>query len=339
MKHIIFSNQIRVLQKKVIAGLLFLVNCIVFTGCGQSDYSVPFEDRPSSSSYQILTKDNNKKMNSYATNLCVVKSDLLGDGSINIENSTAAVLFDLNNKEVDYAKNPHTRLYPASITKIMTALVALKYGSLDQELVATSAIQINESGATRFGLKEGDSMTLYQALRILLIHSANDVANMIADNIGGSVDAFVELMNEEAVMLGATNTHFANAHGLTDAEHYTTAYDLYLIFNECIHYEAFTEIISQPEMDVTYKSGGSEIVSHIRNTNGYLSGAYSIPNGVSVIGGKTGTTSAAGYCLIIFAKDTNGSPYISVILQSISSDTLYDDMSKLLNSTKPAANE
>ena len=134
----------------------------------------------------------------------------------------------------------------------MTALVALENASLDQVLTATSAVNITESGAQLCGLKPGDTMTLDQALLILLVYSANDVAMLIAENIGGTTDHFIEMMNEEAKRLGATNTQFMNPHGLTQDGHYTTAYDLYLIFNEAIKYETFNEIIHMTNYQTTY---------------------------------------------------------------------------------------
>jgi D-alanyl-D-alanine carboxypeptidase len=242
------------------------------------------------------------------------------------------VLFDVNNKEVIYSKNAHERLYPASITKIMTALVALQNGSLDQTLTATDTVKINESGAQLCGLKSGDTMTLDQALHVLLMYSANDAAMLIAENIGGTVDNFIEMMNEEAARLGATNTHFTNPHGLTDAEHYTTAYDLYLIFNEAIKYDTFNEIIHMSTYQTTYydKNGNAKELS-FKNTNGYINGNISAPENVTVIGGKTGTTAAAGHCLILLSRDVNGSPFISVILHSDTGDSLYAGMTDLLS--------
>ena len=214
----------------------------------------------------------------------------------------------------------------------MTALVALKYGKLDQVLVADSNVYVTESGAQKVNLKEGDRLTLDQALRILLIYSANDVANLIATNIGGSIEGFADMMNKEALAIGATNSHFTNPHGLTDEDHYVTAYDMYLIFNAAMQYETFSEIINMTEYSTNYldSSGNSKEVS-VSNTNAYLQGSQSAPMGVTVIGGKTGTTSAAGHCLILLARDTNGSPYIAVIMRDTDSGTLYSDMSSLLS--------
>lgn len=159
-------------------------------------------------------------------------------------------------------------MYPASLTKVMTALVALQNASPDTVLTATDSVKITESGAQLCGLKAGDTMTLDQALHILLMYSANDAAMLIAENIGGSVDHFVEMMNEEAQRLGATNTSFANPHGLSDDNHYTSAYDLYLIFNEAIKYDSFNEIIHMTSYQTAYydKDGKAKELT-VNNTN------------------------------------------------------------------------
>jgi D-alanyl-D-alanine carboxypeptidase len=284
------------------------------------------------SSFNVISFTDDSRVTPFAANLCVVTNDVEGSGTLDMEQAEAAVLFDVNNKEVVYSKNAHERLYPASITKIMTALVALENASLDQVLTATDAVNITESGAQLCGLKSGDTMTLDQALHVLLMYSANDAAMLIAENIGGSVENFVEMMNEEAERLGATNTHFTNPHGLNDADHYTTAYDLYLIFNEAVKYDTFSEIIHMATYQTTYydKNGKTKELS-FKNTNGYINGNISTPENVTVIGGKTGTTAAAGHCLILLSRDTNGSPYISVILHSETGDGLYSEMSDLLS--------
>lgn len=244
----------------------------------------------------------------------------------------AAALFGLDRKEVLYAKNIHERLHPASLTKVVTALVALENGQLDQTLTATDAVNITESGAVLCGLKRGDTMTLDQALRILLVYSANDAAMLIAENIGGGVEHFVEMMNEKAHELGATNSHFTNPHGLTDSDHYTTAYDLYLLFNAAVQYDTFNEIIHMSGYQtVFYDKDGREKAFDKSNSNRFLQGEYQAPANVTVIGGKTGTTSAAGNCLILLSRDENGSPYISVILRAEGPDILYGRMVDLLD--------
>ena len=286
------------------------------------------------SSFNVLSKVDTRAAEPFAANLCVVTDDVVGVGGSDeyLEQATAAVLFGLNNNRVLYAENANIQRHPASLTKVMTALVALKYGSLDQILTATSTVNISESGATLAGLKVGDTMTLDQALRIMLVYSANDVAMLVAEGVGGTVDHFIDMMNEEAHRLGATNTNFTNPHGLTSDKHLTTAYDLYLIFNEAIKYETFTEIIQMTNYQTTYSdSKGNPKEFNKQNTNGFHKGNYQAPSNVTVIGGKTGTTKAAGHCLMLLVRDVGGAPYIAVILGEPSADVLYPAMVELLS--------
>lgn len=174
-------------------------------------------------------------------------------------------------------------------------------------------------------------MTLDQALRILLLQSANDVAVMIAEQYGGTVEHFCEMMNEEARSLGATNCNFVNPHGLTDEEHYITAYDMYLIFNEACKYELFKEVIGMSSYStVYYDAGGGEISYEKPSTNWYFNGEAVAPTGITVLGGKTGTTSAARNCLVLLSSDTSGKSYISVILKSEERGIMYSEMTDLL---------
>lgn len=309
-----------------------LILCMsLLTGCGNVAYTFPYDVNSSVSSFNVLAGTGAGRAEPFAADLCVVTEDQTGDGSVDMSQASAAVLFDVNNKKVLYSKNAHERLYPASLTKVMTALVALQNASPDTVLTATDSVKITESGAQLCGLKVGDTMTLDQALHILLMYSANDAAMLIAENIGGSVDHFVEMMNEEAQRLGATNTSFANPHGLSDDNHYTSAYDLYLIFNESIKYDSFNEIIHMTSYQTAYydKDGKAKELT-VNSTNRFLRGDFQAPENITVIGGKTGTTNAAGHCLILLSRDTSGAPYISVILNSSASDVLYPEMVQLL---------
>jgi len=311
-------------MRKIKGLSIILGSVLILSGCGSANYSLPY----SINSYN--SNNTGAKLETFASDLCVVNSDIsISDVSMS-ENSCCG-LFDLNNKETLFAKGVHTQLNPASLTKVMTALVALKYGDLSQTLTATSNVYISESGAQKINIKAGDTMTLDQALHILLIYSANDVALMIAENIGGSVDEFINMMNQEAISIGATNSHFANPHGLTADDHYVTAYDMYLMFNEAMKYDEFQQIIAMSEYStVYYSSDGSANEVNIKSTNQYLNGNQTAPTGITVIGGKTGTTTAAGHCLILLAKDNSGNPYISVILRAEDNSTLYTEMSTLL---------
>lgn len=309
--------------------LLFMV-CAP-AGCGDLSYEMAYQVDSDISSFNAVARQETRTAAPFAADLCVIVGNNIKDDSADMSSAEAAGLFGLDEREVIFAKNVHERLYPASLTKVMTALVALENGRLNQVLTASNAVNITEAGAQLCGLKSGDTMTLDQALRILIVYSANDVAMLIAENIGGSVEGFVQMMNDKAKEIGATNTNFMNPHGLTDLNHYTTAYDLYLIFNEAIKYETFNEIIHMSGYQtVYYDKDGREKNFDKRTTNRFVNGGQKAPANVTVIGGKTGTTSAAGHCLILLSRDESGSPYISVILRSETTDSLYAGMEDLL---------
>ncbi len=309
---------------------LMMTAMLLFTGCGQAQYDMPYTTDSEVSSFRIVNLEEDRGVAApFASDLCVVNTNI-EEADIGIT-ASAAGLFDINKKETIYAKNVHEKLYPASLTKVMTALVALKHGSSDMLLTATPNVKILESGAQVCGINAGDQMTLDQALHLLLINSANDAAVMIAEGIAGSVEAFADMMNEEALALGATNTHFVNPHGLSDDNHYTTAYDMYLIMNAAVNYGLFTEIIHMDSYSTVYtdQNGASKEIN-VNNTNYFIQGTTQAPSGVTVLGGKTGTTNAAGHCLILLSRDSSSNPYIAVIMRADSRDELYEQMSDLL---------
>ncbi|MGN0376637.1 MAG: D-alanyl-D-alanine carboxypeptidase family protein [Suilimivivens sp.] len=324
------TSRVHFFYKKNIVMILVAVLTMI-NGCGAKQFEMPYEVSSEVSSYRIVNiEEESRAAEPFAANLCVASSDI-NINSVDMSGASGAGLFDINSRETLYAKNVNEKLYPASLTKIMTALVALKYGSADMMLTASGNVTNLESGAQVCGLKEGDQMTLDQALHVLLINSANDAAVMIAEGIAGSVEEFADMMNNEALLLGATNTHFVNPHGLSDDNHYTTVYDMYLITNAAIQYERFNEIIHMPEYSTVYydKNGNAKELS-IKSTNYYLQGQAEVPSGITVLGGKTGTTNAAGHCLVLVSRDTSGNPYISVIMRSDSRENLYSEMTELL---------
>ena len=316
-----------------IISILLIASCIVsLTGCGSADYGMEFSRQLPSSAYMVTNSSfEEDTLAAFSGELCVDSRAQITMPGVKLEYSYASGLFDLNKKEILYAENIYEQLPPASLTKIMTALVALKYGNLQDEIVVTENCKITESGAQVYNFKPGDVITLDQALNVLLIYSANDVGLIIAEHISGDVDSFCALMNEEAKALGATSTNFTNPHGLTAENHYTTVYDLYLIFNEVIQYERFREIIQLTSYTSVYKDAqGNQKTIEIRNTNQYFMGNVEAPESITVLGGKTGTTNAAGNCLILYSKDNAGNPYISVILRADKRENLYNDMNMLL---------
>ncbi len=267
---------------------------------------------------------------SFASNLCVTDRDV-NSGAVFI-NAYSAALFDLNEESVVYARDIFTHRSPASLTKIMTALVAMKYGNLNDTVRVTDTALDIEYGSSVCDIKPGDRLTLKQLLYGLLIASGNDAAMMIAEHVGGSVDAFVNLMNEEALSLGATDTHFTNPHGLTDPDHYTSVYDLYLMFREAMNYDLFMDIISRKNYYAEYvREDGSPVAVTWETTNLYFTGqAQTPPDDVIIYGGKTGTTDDAGPCLTLLSKDLYGNPYLSVILHAGTKESLYTEMNQIL---------
>lgn len=308
-----------------------LIQLLMLCGCGNSKLVMKYDPDTTVTAFTFDSGNKEASCEGFASSLCVTDSDVIPGGTEYIS-AGGGGMFDVNNKSVLFSKNANTKMSPASLTKVMTALLALEYGNPDDILTASSNVIINENGAQVMHLKEGDRLTLDQALHALLLYSANDCGVLIAEYLSGSVEAFSELMNNKALSLGATNTHFVNPHGLTDEEHYTTVYDLYLIFNEAIKHDRFCQIINQTDCSFTYKDrDGNPKDFECHTTNGYLSGDYLAPEAATVIGGKTGTTNAAGSCLILLSLDNENNPYISVLLNETDRDTTYYDMSSLLS--------
>ena len=265
----------------------------------------------------------------FAEDLCVVTDSQDGDTSMNAE---AGALFNVTDRSVVYSKNAFERLYPASTTKVMTAIIALEEGNLSDQVTVTEDAVITEAGASLCGIKPGDVITMQDLLYGLMMPSGNDAANAIAVHMYGSIDAFADRMNVRARELGATGTHFMNPSGLTDENHYTTAYDLYLMFNEAMKLPLFREIIAEDSYTANYQNGAGEAVSKTWTVgNWYQKGERETPAGVSVLGGKTGTTQAAGYWLIMASNDSQDKEYISVVLKSDSRPSLYDNMTNIIS--------
>ena len=266
----------------------------------------------------------------FAQDLCVVADEEAFDAGL--VTSEAAALFDQDGREVLYSKDAFEQLYPASTTKIMTALVALKYGNLADQVTVTEDAVITEAGATLAGIEPGDVLTLEQLLYGLMLPSGNDAGAAIAVHIAGSVEAFADMMNEEAARIGAVDTHFVNPHGLHDPDHYTTAYDLYLIFHEAMKDATFRKVAGSTAYTASYRDkSGQTVTKTWKGGNWFMTGERETPEGITVIGGKTGTTQAAGYCLVMAEEDSAGGEYISIVLKSDSRQALYDNMENIIS--------
>lgn len=310
---------------------ILLIVTIGLCGCGGNAYPLAYVPDSAVSSYRIVSiEDEVPAALPFAAELCVITGNT-DNQYASLSEVLGAGLFSLSDRNTLYAQNVHEQLSPASLTKILTALVAIKHGSMDSVITASENVRITESGAQVCGLKQGDQLTLSQALHLMLINSANDAAIVVAEGVAGSLDGFMAMMNEEAVRLGATNSNFVNPHGLTDDSHYTTVYDIYLILNEAIKYEAFNQIIHMSQYTTTITTAAGEAREiPVNTTNLYLQGEKPAPEQITVLGGKTGTTNAAGHCLALVCKDTSEKTYISIIMRSDSRDALYDQMTGLL---------
>lgn len=243
----------------------------------------------------------------------------------------ASILIDYETGEILFGKNEHTKMYPASTTKIMTAILTLENAKLTDKVTIDKETPF--VGGSRMYVKEGEIFTVEQLLYALLVDSANDAAVALAKHISGTTDEFAILMNKRAKEIGAINTNFNNPNGLPDENHYTTAYDLAMIGKYAMTIPKFTEIVKT----VTYQIPPTEKTDETRyfkNTNRFLWGMggkhkilidgqyvnikYPIVDGI-----KTGYTNAAGNCLVSTAQK-GGRRVISVVLKSVLND-LYKD--------------
>ena len=229
----------------------------------------------------------------------------------------AALLVDANTGNIVYAKNEHQELYPASLTKIMTALLVLEAVdsgklSLGQQLTASDSITELDADGSSAGIKVGEVMTVEQLLYCMLVVSANEACVILAEAVSGDVDTFVDAMNAKAQALGCENTHFVNPTGLHDSQHYTSAWDLYLITQEAMKHEDFMRICDTG--DITLPATNLSEARSLHSTNYLISvwrsrGYYN----TDAHGVKTGSTDAAGHCLVSSASKGSLS-FISVML-------------------------
>jgi D-alanyl-D-alanine carboxypeptidase (penicillin-binding protein 5/6) len=246
----------------------------------------------------------------------LTEDDIRGEAAILIDADTGSVLFE---------KNANEKLYPASTTKIMTCLLALEYGHLDDVVTVPKSITKLPKDSSLVPLKPGEKMTLRDLLYGLMICSGNDAAVSIAVKVAGSVDKFVAMMNQRAQQLGCTNTSFKNPHGYQNKAHYTTARDLALIAREALKNEAFRQIVSATSYTVpkTNKSRKRKLVT----TDLMLadSSPFYYPYEIGV---KTGHHSKSGQCFV-GAAVKDGVTLISVTLKS-SKSGMWNDTRRLM---------
>lgn len=253
------------------------------------------------------------------------------DSNVVLE-SEAGIVMDAQSGAVIYGKNSKEQFYPASITKIMTALLVLENCSLDETVTFShDAVYNVESGSTNAGIDEGEQMTVKDCLYAMMLKSANEAANALAEHVSGSREAFAELMTKRARELGCENTNFKNPSGLNDPEHYTTARDFALIVQAAWELEEFREIESQLSYKLPPTANDPEGLT-VRQEHKMMLEDWSRYYDPDVKGGKTGFTTLAGNTLATVAE-RDGRTLIVVILKGSKPEhyTTYTDTRQLLD--------
>ena len=237
------------------------------------------------------------------------KLNIYSESAIVIEGETGKILYD---------KDIYSRKFPASTTKILTAIIAIEECDLEEKAIAShSAIFSIKSGYSIANIHEGESFTIRELLDVLMIQSANEAANIIAEHVSGSVEEFAKLMNKKAKEIGCLDSNFVNANGAHDDNHYSTAYDLAMIAKYCMKNETFREIAKKQECKLP-ATDKFEQERFFRNTNSLMqkNSRYYYPYCTGI---KTGFTTPAKNCLIS-SSNKDGFELISVILHAETTD-------------------
>lgn len=235
-------------------------------------------------------------------------------------NAQSAIMIDMKTGKVIYDKNPNEKLFPASTTKILTAIIALENCEDLSTFVTASHAAIDPITLedSHMGILVGEQLTLEQLVYGMLVYSANDAANVLAVHVAGSIDAFAQMMNEKAKSIGAVNSHFVNPHGFHDDEHFTTASDLAKIARYAMTNEKFREIVKTARYTIEPTNKYTE-TRYLTSTN-HLISKYRVATHyyAPAIGIKTGYTSKAGNCLVAAAEKDN-TQLLTVVLKCTNS--------------------
>lgn len=241
-------------------------------------------------------------------------------------NASSAIVIEADTGAVLYEKDIHTQHYPASITKIMTTLLALENTSLS-DTVTFSYDSVHKIEGTHIGLTEGEQLTMDQCLHAVMMASANEAAYAVAEHTGGTFDNFVNMMNQRAVELGCTETHFSNPHGLPDETHLTSAHDMALIAQAAYRNATFREITKTLSYTIPATNKTAETRPITNHHKMLKQGTYKYEY---CTGGKTGYTNAARYTLVTYAEK-DGMALICVVMQCDTSEYEYLDTTSLLD--------
>lgn len=243
--------------------------------------------------------------------------------------ATSAVVIDCIDGKILYGKNMDEKLYPASVTQVLTAIVVIENCDMQEQVtVSQNAISNVQTGYLTANIKDGEVLTVEQLLNLLMISSYSDVANVLAEHVAGSTEAFVEMMNKKAIDIGCTNSNFVNCNGEHNVNHYSTAYDMALIGKYASQYEQIINSADQTTytLDATNKYDKNDRIYYTANSMLMSSSAnyYRYAKGL-----KTGFTTPAGYCIMAYSLKNN-IPLVAVVMKSTTSDSRYEDAKNIL---------
>lgn len=296
-------------KKKKLAALLAAA-AITFSSCCPV-FAEP-DDNTSSTTEPAATETTTAGTSQIASSVYMEDDTLTPPDT---DRAEAALIMDMNSGRIIYGKNIDERLFPASTTKMMTGILALESGKMGDTTTATyEALQSITLEDSHMGILIGEQLTMTDLVNGMLVYSANDAANVIAIHVAGSMQAFVDMMNAKAQELGMTGTHFVNACGTHNDDHYTTARDLAILAKYCMQNETFREIVKQPTYHIAPTNKYTQD-RYLSSTNLFLgTSRSSYYYSKQYTGIKTGTTSQAGHCLVASAE-YNGMNLISVVLK------------------------
>lgn len=266
--------------------------------------------------------------------LCDVTEEMLTEDYVfdseNPERDGSAFVINRSTNELVMGYRMLSKRYPASITKLMTALLVLKQCDPMDTVTISKEIAALHRGSNA-ELEEGDQITVSDLLGCLLVVSANNASVALAEHVAGSEEAFVQMMNDEAKTLGLSGTHFANPHGMHDEKHYTTPYDMYVVLQECMKYPEFLKWVTVKKTSYDYLDASGVSKSRtIETTNLFKLGNYELPEGFTILASKTGTTNQASYCLMMIVSNADGEEFIVGVYKAENEEKLYHQMEELL---------
>lgn len=316
--------------------LLLIGLCLLlFCGCSNNETVLKEFELQNNSAITYISDSDLTKAEGFASDLAVVPLDSTNSPNSDKLYSEAALLVDATTGEVLFQKNPHKKEYPASTTKVLTALTALKYGDHNSFVkVGSEEITFYEDNVVICDYRVGDEIPFDIAIHGALMASGNDAAGVLARFANEDLSTAIAMMNTEAKALGATNSNFVNPHGLFNENHYTTAYDLYLIYKEAIKYDYFLDVVYTKEYSNSFTRKTSystyQIPCTYTTSVPFYTGLCSAPSHVEIMGGKSGYTEVARRSYVVHAR-ANGHDYICVVLKADSYDYMCADLTYLLS--------